>query len=270
MDIKIVRGMRAEDYHAARAASSTRLKEILRSPAHLHHMDENGKTSDALILGDAFHVAVLEPERFRSKYAVAPKVDRRTKDGREAWQMFVDANPGVRILTEDQHLAVTGMSRAILRHPMAFDLISSRTETELSMFWEQLMLPCKARIDAYSLEHRCIIDLKSCENADHDAFGRSVANFKYHVQAAWYIDAARAAGLEVETMVFIAVEKQSPYGAACYTLDDQVIEEGRIQIAKALPLLANCEATNCWPGYDPGIQTLSLPRWSVKGEEVTL
>lgn len=270
MSIQILRGMRAEEYHSLRAASSTRLKEILRSPSHLHHMDENGKTTDALVLGDAFHVAVLEPQRFKDEFVVAPKVDRRTKEGKAAWQMFIDANPGARIIDEDQHLAITGMSKSVMNHPMAHDLVMTRTETELSMLWSQLGMKCKARIDAYNLNHRCIIDLKSCENASADAFARSIANFKYHVQAAWYIDAARAAGFEVETMIFIAVEKSAPYGVACYALDDQAVEEGRIQIARALPLLANCEATNCWPGYDAGVQTLSLPRWSVKGEEASL
>lgn len=270
MKITIERGLPAVDYHSRRAASSTRIKELLRSPAHLKFMDENGKTAEALTVGEAFHSLVLEPKKFREQFAVAPKVDRRTKDGREAWQMFVDANPGVTLLTEDQYLAVTGMSEAIMRHPMANELVLTRTETELSLFWEQLDMKCKARIDAYNLEHRCIIDLKSCDDADRDGFARSIARFKYHVQAAWYIDAARAAGLEVETMVFIAVEKVAPYGVACYTLDDQAIEEGRIQIAKALPLMANCEALNLWPGYDPGLQTISLPRWSVKGEEASL
>lgn len=270
MNISIERGLPAMDYHSRRAASSTRIKEMLRSPAHLKFMDENGKTADALTVGEAFHSLVLEPTEFKEQFAVAPKVDRRTKDGREAWQMFMDANPGVTILTEDQYLSVTGMAKAVMNHPMANELIMSRTETEVSLFWHQLGMPCKARIDAYSLDQRCIIDLKSTDDASIDGFSRSVAKFKYHVQAAWYIDAARAAGFDVETIVFVAAEKTGPYGVACYRLDDQAIEEGRIQIAKALPLLANCEALNLWPGYDAGIQTISLPRWSVKGEEVSL
>jgi exodeoxyribonuclease VIII len=80
----------------------------------------------------------------------------------------------------------------------------------------------------------------------------------------------RAAGFDVETVIFIAIEKSGPYGVACYSLDDQAIEEGRIAVARALPILANCMTTNDWPGYDQGVQTISLPKWSIKGEEVGL
>jgi exodeoxyribonuclease VIII len=271
MTMKIVRGMPSVEYHSMPAANSSKLKEILRSPAHVKFSIENGKTSDAFVVGEAVHAAILEPLRFKEQYVTAPDVDRRTKDGRAAWQMFIDANPGKIILTYDQMLSVSGMSESAMQHLMAHELIATLTETELTLVWEQIGVRCKARIDGYSLEHRAIIDLKtSGESVAPDAFARTVANLKYHVQAAWYIDAMRAAGFDVETVIFIAIEKSGPYGVACYSLDDQAIEEGRIAVARALPILANCMTTNDWPGYDQGVQTISLPKWSIKGEEVGL
>lgn len=269
MKIDIVKGMSAEDYHSVRAASSSRLKEIMRSPAHLKHMDEKGKTSAAFAVGEAFHTAVLEPERFYSEFVQAPDIDKRTKEGKAAWQQFVDATPGMTVLSYDDMLTVTGMARGIARSSTASDLINSRIETELSLFWTQFGIKCKARIDAYSLENRCLIDLKSTQDASSDQFSRSISNFGYHIQAAWYIDVARAAGMQVDTMVFIAVEKTAPYGVGCYILDDEAIEVGRIKLVGALALLGACEETNNWPSYETAIQTLSLPRWAIR-EEVTL
>ncbi len=271
MSVKILKGMESAAYHAIQGASASRIKAILRSPAHLRYsMENDSPSSDALVFGEAVHTAILEPQKFKDGYAMAPDVDRRTKDGRAAWQMFIDANPDKKVMTEDQYLAITGIAKSIGMHQMAHELISTRTETEVSLLWSQLGIDCKARIDAYSLEHRAVIDLKTTTDASPEEFARSVAKFKYHVQAAWYIDAMRAAGFDVETMIFIAVEKTGPYGVACYELDDAAVEEGRIQIAKALPILSNCMLTNDWPGYDHGVQTLALPRWAVRGEEATL
>jgi hypothetical protein len=268
--VEIVRGMPATQYHSLRAASSSRLKAILRSPAHLKHMDENGLTADALALGEAVHTAVLEPHRFKDDYGVAPRVDKRTKEGKAAWQMFVDANPTATIINEDDWLQITGMARAIQLHPSAMDLVNGRTETEVSLFWNELGMRCKARLDGYNLDSRCLIDIKTTQDASRDGFSKSIANFGYHIQAAWYIDAARAAGFDVEGMVFVAVEKTAPYGVGVYLIDDASVDEGRRQLARALPLLANCEATNTWPSYDDSVQTISLPRWAVRGEEMSL
>ena len=270
MDIKVVRGLPAHEYHAIRAASSTRLKELMRSPAHLRYMDENPKFGDALVIGDAFHTMVLESQDFTNRFVTGPDVDRRTKDGKAEWAAFAETVGTRKILTYDQNLMVTGMAKAVMSNTMAHELVLSRTETELTLFWRALGIACKSRIDGFNLNNRAAFDLKSCENANRDEFARSIANFKYHVQAAWYLDSLNAAGFPAETIVFIAVEKVAPYGVALYELDDDAIEEGRIQIAKHLPILANCEDRNDWPGYEAGIQSISLPRWSVKGEGVTL
>jgi hypothetical protein len=266
--------MPAVEYHGIRALSASRLKAFLRSPAHLRHMDENPYTGAALAFGDAFHTAVLEPQRFAEEYIVAPDVDRRTKDGKAAWQMFLDANPDKTIVSHDDWLAITAMAREVLLHPTASDLLAGRSETEISMLWLASAagekFPCKARIDAYNSVDRCIIDLKTTQDASPEGFARSVANFSYHVQAAWYIDAMRAANFEVDSMVFIAVEKAAPYGVSCLILDEDAINEGRRRIANALPKYAICASQNRWPTYDDGIQTISLPRWAVRGEEVSL
>jgi len=270
--MRVDRNMPDAEYHSVRAASASRLKALRRSPAHLRMMDEEPLKGDALAFGSAFHMAILEPMRFADQYVVAPDVDRRTKDGKAAWQQFQDSliGSGQTALTVDDHLAITGMARAVSANPVANDLIVGRTETELSLFWDELDIPCKARVDAYNLEQRCIIDLKSTQDASPEEFPRSVAKFGYHIQAAWYMRSMRLAGFEVETMVFIAVEKTAPYGVACYTLDRDALDEGEREIARLLPIMSNCVHTNSWHGYDPTIQTIRLPRWALRGEEASL
>jgi hypothetical protein len=263
MNVRIERGMPAAEYHAVRAASSTRLKEILRSPAHLRWLDENGKTADALALGEALHARVLEGHMFDERFVVAPDIDRRTRDGRAAWEMFVNASVGRQVLTHDEAIAISGMHSALMSHDSAADLIEQARDRELSLFWEnECGFPSKARIDGYCAECRCLIDIKTTLNASKEEFSRSIARFGYALQAAWYIDAMRRAGFDVETMIFIAVEKTGPYGVACYTLGDDSIAIGRSQYTNAMALLAACEALNVWPSYSKSIERIDLPSWA--------
>jgi hypothetical protein len=78
---------------------------------------------------------------------------------------------------------------------------------EVSVFWTdaQTGVPCKARFDY--LKPRAIVDLKSYENVIglpvRKAMARCVANYRYHIQAALYLEGARSAGrLIAEGRVF--------------------------------------------------------------------
>jgi hypothetical protein len=274
MSFEVSIEMPEAEYHSIRALSASRLKAFMRSPAHLRHMDENPITGDALSFGSAFHRRILEPTRFDAEYVVAPDVDRRTKDGKDRWAQFVAESAGKTVLSYDDHLSITGMADAILRHPTAADLLARRDGTEVSVFWYQKagwdIVRAKARLDAYVLEDKAVIDLKSCMDASPDGFARAVAKFSYHVQAAWYLRAAEQMQIEVETVVFIAAEKKAPYGVGVYMLDRDAIAEANHRIDSALPKYLACLKQNLWPSYDAGIQTLKLPRWAVVGEEETL
>lgn len=271
MEILVDRNMPAVEYHSIAGASASRLKALRRSPMHLRHMDEEPIKGAALEFGEAFHTAILEPMRFANDYAFMPDgIDRRTKEGKATYQTMLDTFVGKKVMSYDDGLALTGMASAVQANSTAMELLQGRTETEISLVWSELDIKCKARIDAYNLEQRCIIDLKTTQDASPSEFARSVAAFGYHIQAAWYMRAMRRAKFDVETMVFIAVEKTAPYGVACYTLDSEAIAEGEREVARLLPILSNCIHTNNWHGYDEMIQTLRLPRWAIRGEEASL
>lgn len=67
-------------------------------------------------------------------------------------------------------------------------------EPQVSIFWtdEETGVPCKARLDY--LKPRAIVDLKSIGNEIglpiEKACYRAVANYRYHIQAAFYLEAA--------------------------------------------------------------------------------
>ena len=90
-------------------------------------------------------------------------------------------------------------------------------------------------------------------------FARSVATFRYHVQASHYLTGLHGA----ERFVFIAVEKTAPYAVAVYELDAAAMAAGNELRQRDMRVIADCQATNEWPGYGDDCQTLSLPSWAL-------
>ena len=79
--------------------SKSGLDLINRAPAHYYERYLNPaanpqKETPALVIGSAVHCAVLEPEEFGKRYAVGPRVDRRTKAGKEEWEAFLQTSAG--------------------------------------------------------------------------------------------------------------------------------------------------------------------------------
>jgi exodeoxyribonuclease VIII len=251
--------MAAEVYHSTKALSKSGLDQFRKSPAHFRSW-QDGQTrlesSPALEFGTAAHCAVLEPELFIAKYTVF-NGDRRTKEGKAAWQAILDS--GKTPLAQEQWDNITGVAAAVHAHPAASGLLNG-IKPEVSCFDNWLGVNVKARIDGLGKDY--IIDLKTTQDASPNAFAKSVAQFRYHVQAARY---QRITG--INRFVFIAVEKEAPYGVACYELDQLAIDVGYSIIEEQLRTFVECQQLNSWPCYSSQIQSLSLPVWAARQSE---
>ena len=107
----------------------------------------------------------------------------------------------------------------------------------------------------------CImVDLKTTKDADWKAFQKSIANFRYHVQAAYYMDNAKQLG--ADDFIFIAQEKDPPYAVAVYQLEETDIKKGREEYEVNLHQLKQCRKNNSWPGYGNMVMSISLPGWA--------
>ena len=136
---------------------------------------------------------------------------------------------------------------------------------EVSLFAAQMGVDCKGRLD-YVVDD-VIVDLKTTEDASPAAFARSIANYRYHVQAAHYLALASELGMDAKRFVFIAVEKEAPYAIARYELDPADLMLAEADRQKHLTRLASCQAFDSWPSYGYEIKTLSLPKWATNNNE---
>lgn len=252
----------AEDYFAAEHINNSSLKLINKSPLHYKSsLEIKRDETKALVIGSAVHCSVLEPNTFIERYMVAPKVDKRTKEGKAIWAELEAG--GKTVLSGDDFQQIDAITAAVRSHDTASRILAEGS-SEVSVFTDILETPAKCRIDW----HRpgVLTDLKTTDDASPSGFSRSVANYGYAMQAAWYLDCCEAAGLDARTFIFIAVEKSPPYAVAVYELTPESIEVGRIQYQRALALYKHCMATGEWPGYDSSIIQLSLPQWAINQE----
>lgn len=261
-------GVPFEDYLRWDAVSQSQLKELARSPAHLRaYLAQPDEDTDALRIGRAVHCAVLEPGEFASpkRFGILPDgTDRRTKAGKELWETIRAS--GATPIKQAEHEATCAMRDALLAHTAAGALLRAPGSTELSIVWmdEETGVLCKARHDKHAegVGGGVILDVKTTGDASPREFERSVFNFGYHRQGAFYIRGARALSLPVEHYAILAVEKDAPYAAAVYRLNDGAIDAGDAEAGVLLRLYARCLLRNEWPAYTAGVQDIAIPDWA--------
>jgi len=260
-------GMDGDKYHTLPGLSNTGLGKHLASPAHYRAYVRNPpKETPALRLGKLLHKAVLEPDALA--LAIAPNVDRRTNSGKKAWADFLLENPGAEIVTADEADQIQFMRDAVYSHPSARKLLFAPGRAEASAWWYDDLegVLCKCRPD-YARDDHIIVDLKSTEDAEPNAFGRSAVKYGYVRQGAFYWDGwHRVTGIKPEGFVFIAVEKEPPYAVSVSALTPIQLDMGRHEYRRALARYSECQISGHWPGYSDKIEPLALPAWAMKGE----
>jgi exodeoxyribonuclease VIII len=256
-----------DNYHQDRTCiSASGLKLIAKSPRHYWNRylnpDYEDATTPAMAFGNVVHTLMLEPHTFNERYAISPDVNRTTKEGKAAYAAFMEANEGKEFISSKDFATATAMIEQAKLNPIITDLLDL-SEKEAMHTFEVLGVQCKMKADAINVIDGCIIDIKTCQDASPDGFGRDAYNLGYLLQAAFYLDGYYlATGTNIKRFIFIAMEKSAPYIAAIYELTPEQIELGRQQYLAALQTYKNCLAANKWHAYGDNIQPLTLPNWA--------
>lgn len=265
---RFVRNLPIADYHAGEEISHSGIVKLLKSPEHyLQYKIGGDEPTPAMEFGSAFHAFILEPEVFASQYVLAPKFDKRTKDGKEAAAKWDEENQGKTALAADQMDALTAMRESVFKHGGAAGMLVTG-EAESSLYWTDEITGLKCRIRPDWLFDGGMADLKSCVSASKADFAKAVANLGYDIEAAFYVDGMKAVTGKSVDFFFIAVEKTAPYTTACYKASQEMIEIGRAKYRGGLELLKWCQENKQYPGYQPNgeIETIDLPRWAANFE----
>ncbi|MER7734150.1 PD-(D/E)XK nuclease-like domain-containing protein [Streptomyces erythrochromogenes] len=263
--------MTADQYHAdpvpGGSLSSSGARKLLdRSPAIYRHEQDHGQAhkrtfdlghaAHRLVLGEGADIVEIKCADYKTKAAQADRDAAR----------FEGATP---LLTKEYE-QVKAMANAIRQDPIAGRLFTpGEGVPEQALFWTDgpTGITRRALID-WTKNRRTgsrliLTDYKTTTDASLTAVAKTVANYGYHQQAAWYIDAATALDLgdEDTELVFVFQEKTAPYLVTVIQLPRDDVRRGRQKNRRAIEQYAECTATGIWPGHHEGVAIVSLPHW---------
>ena len=243
-------------YNEIPAVRRSDLWEIRKSPAHyLYAVTHEGKTTPALAFGTAAHKFILEPDLFWDEYALAPEVDRRTKEGKITWNQHLREieEMGKSSISISDFAVIEDMDRAIQANPTAKVLLKTGRH-EVPIQWTDPLTGelCKCRPDCL-MEYsgvKYIVDYKTTTSCESGAFERSCRSYGYQLQAAMYSEGVFNETLETYRFAFVAQEKNPPYAVRVYFCDQGFIDEGLQLFRELIGIYHECKESGEWPGYE--------------------
>lgn len=260
------------EYHGyTEAISKSRLARMSVCPSYFKwHEDNPQEQTKDMLEGSAFHKIVLEPDTFEKEFVVAPKFDRRTKDGKLAYNHFCElVQSGISVITEEQYEMICGMRESILRNPYARKLLNGNVEQSMYFVDDATGVNCKVRPDVWRKvgDRIAVIDLKSTRSAIPTEFARDVVKYHYDLQAYMYsYGVSKVFNIPIQNVdfVFIAVEKDPPYLINVMQADDYVMRKGEADFREYVGTYAECMESGNFYGLNGAhdmINTLSLPSY---------
>ncbi len=122
-ELCIVSDLDNESYHKAYGLSCTNFNIMLRSPAYYQaSLLFPRKTTAEMQLGPAPHAAVVQPKLFEEQYMKLPKLDRRTKEGKELYKRYSES--GKILLDSVTVSTLQKMKESLMQHPIISSVLS--------------------------------------------------------------------------------------------------------------------------------------------------
>lgn len=245
--------MTNEEYRKRKGISRSELFKLSKSPLHFKYAKEHpAESTPALIFGAAAHKFILEPETFYEEYAVAPIVDKRTKEGKAAYEEFCSDSEGKTVISSADFDTIVQMSNAIDDNPTARRFLTG--ECEQSFFWTdsetgesvKCRPDCLTEIDG----KKYIVDYKTTDSCADGHFERNCKKYGYKLQAGMYREGMFQNTFDDYGFVFVAQEKSAPFAVRVYICSPAFIDEGYDEYRALLGLYHYCKVNDRWYGYE--------------------
>jgi hypothetical protein len=261
------------DYYKIKALSHSMLSCLAQNPmeCRMRYVDDPPtlprKDSAAFAMGHAVHCLALEREKFEERFAVAPKVDRRTTAGKVAWAEYLAGCEGKTVLDEQDYADAVACVQALKNHPEFATIMAQPRRVEVPFEFDLFGHRFKAKPDAIIDSMHLILDIKTTDDASPHRWQWSAVDYGYHRQAWIYQQALVESADECYRFIFAVVEKPKPSTrgipptVALYELDDATIEMGCDDTQRLVQDYEERTANGWWQQYySNGIVPLRLPR----------
>jgi exodeoxyribonuclease VIII len=238
------------------------LKQSPRLFYNRYELGQQVESTPAMKFGSLLHCMVLEPEQVLERYLVIPKMDMRFKDSKSVVAALMEANRGKETVSFEIFQQASIAAGYVRMHPefepftKTPQLIEKRIDFYVNGF------ACRSKLDMVCPEQQVIWDVKTTQDASPGAFARSIADYGYHRQAAFYIEACQQEFGSVFRFLFIAIQKTEPWECGVYELGHDDLAKGYFEIQSLLDEYRKRKISNNWEQvWSTGIVPVSLPKY---------
>jgi hypothetical protein len=246
--------------------SSSYLRDLLppSTPAKAQHKRTHPRDSSAFAFGRAAHAHIVDPKSWADAFAVEPVFENsaRTKLGKDERAEFAASIEGRQPVSHADYVKISAMYRAVCDHGAHASLTGA---PEVSVVWDDPAsgIRCKARPDVLTGTFASDYKTTRLDTVDAGKWSREMTTYRYHFQAAMYLEGLLAADGVARSFRFVPQSKIPPYPVAHYDhpYSDPWLEAGRTMYRKALEIHRICTATGSWPGHPNEPQALGCPPW---------
>jgi PDDEXK-like domain of unknown function (DUF3799) len=255
------------EYEGVSGVRWSHLKEMRTSPLHYRvRSQKEREDTPSMALGRAVHSAVFEPELFETEYVVCD-LNRNSND----WKAFRAEHDPERILKPAERENALRIAEAVRAYPEAAEILAVG-QAEQVVTWTDpgTGIGRKARLDWVTPPDVAVLaDLKTAADIGDNMFGRAAGRYCYHGQLVDY-----AIGLEIETgvhyqPVIIAVENNDVNDVRVADVTGAELSVAENLVRDLLDRLAECIATDSWPGQFTERGKLNLPPWDLFQDDQT-
>jgi len=277
-NVQIFDNMSIDEYHSDKWNEYLSASAILIADKSLkefkYYIDGKlpEKVGSHFDFGNAFEMALLEPEQFKAGGKIAVfdsqkyidealknkpdlKVPTMSKFYKESKELFYEDNVDKYIIEKDG----TESFETILQMIESFnsESVSSKLlkniEKQVSIFWtdKETGLKLKTRPDASKFNKSVLLDIKTTRDGSPHSFCNDVNKLKYWIQALLQIWGCKEAGLinELEAYFWISCEKVIPYNVTIYEFSKKDIIKKEKQLKNLLLKIADAKKTGFYGGY---------------------
>lgn len=261
-NIQKLRGMQKmsdKEYFSIPALSNSDFRLLKESVLHLENKELFKLESPSLTLGSAVHKLVLEPDSFNDDFIIedfdGADLNKNTKAYKEARAKWINSVGDREVLSIALFEQVTKMARNV--KAIAGGLLQGGL-AEQAFFSDFDGVPVKCKADYYIESLGVVIDLKTTKSIKD--FKKSVLEYGYGTQSAFYTDVINSLDKRADRFVFILVETTAPYMVSVQEMAFDGIEEGRSIYSEHL---------QTWKDYKKNnvvnvIKTTNYPEWYIE------
>jgi len=200
--------------------------------------------------------------------------DYRTNAAKE-WRDGARAAGKIPVLAADWEAAVD--CAQVVRKRAAEGLTSSPFDGcgrhEVTAVWQEGDTYCRARYDVLHVDadkNATIWDWKTCADVSDRGIERSIAKYRYDIQAAFYLRGLESLGFKVPQLsfVFVFFETVAPYTVRRVVLSAEYLQQARKEVNEAIRIWSecvrdwmDCKKDNPFPTIPPDTLTVEIPHY---------